>query len=170
MERAGNSGKFYLVWAWAINVVIIFGLCVWGRPLQHWVQEKIPLMWVGYAVTAVLAAAVLLLVLRQIRFKIRPGIILAGLVAAGILALTFDMKRPEEKLHLLLFGALGFISIRLFGLWKGLLICLALAGADELLQLYLPSRVGDFRDVGMNSVAGVAGAVVGGQWSVVSRQ
>jgi len=74
------------------------------------------------------------------------------------------MKRPEEKLHLLLFGALGFISIRVFGFWKGLGMCLAVAGLDELLQLYLPSRVGDFRDVGMNTISGVLGAVICWQW------
>ncbi|WP_161635193.1 VanZ family protein [Desulfovermiculus halophilus] len=155
---------------WATNVAVIFVLCIWGRPLQHLVQEMVPLAWVGYAVTAALAIAVLYLVLRRGRVRPRPGQIASAGLAAVVLVLTFDMKRPEEKLHLLLFGALGFISIRVFGFWKGLGMCLAVAGFDELLQLYLPSRVGDFRDVGMNAVSGILGAVIGWQWAGVGSR
>lgn len=152
------------VWAWIFNAGAIFVLCVWGRPLQQWVQEKLPLAGVGYAVTAVLAAAVLFIVIKQAKTRLQPGMIAAGLMAAALLGLTFDMKRPEEKVHLLLFGALGFISIRAFGFWRGLCICLALAGADELVQLLLPDRFGDFRDVGLNSAAAAAGGWLGRFW------
>ena len=38
-------------------------------------------------------------------------------------------------------------------------ICIIVSAADELLQYYLPDRVGDWFDVAMNALASVAAAI-----------
>lgn len=70
-------------------------------------------------------------------------------------------ERPEEKMHLLLFGAFGFLTLRLFGILRGVLICLTVAGIDELVQGIVPNRVADWHDVTLNSASALAGAVLG---------
>jgi len=153
--------KFPFSLLWMGNALVIFSLSITGRPLQYWIQEKIPLVWLGYVISAVLAVAVIFLIAKHLKFKMSPGILLTGILAVIILVLTFKMERPEEKVHLLLFGTLGFLSMRLFGFWKGLCLCLVIAGLDELLQLFLPSRVGDLQDIKLNSVAAVTGVLIG---------
>ncbi len=76
------------------------------------------------------------------------------------LYVIFPMSLPivEERLHFILFGAFGFVSLRLWRLLPGLLVCCLAAGGDELLQWFLPSRVGDWRDVGFNLLACLGGA------------
>jgi hypothetical protein len=91
---------------------------------------------------------------------------LAG-TALLVVVMTFNMNRPEEKLHLLLFGVWGFLTLRLFGLGYALLICLSVAGLDEGLQHLVPDRVADWRDVGMNAASAVAGVVLG--WAATFR-
>ena len=62
--------RYALLTAWLTNVILIFVLCIWGRPLQHWVQSLIPLTYVGYVVTAFLAIVVLILLVKQARIEI----------------------------------------------------------------------------------------------------
>lgn len=64
-----------------------------------------------------------------------------------------------ERLHFLVFGLFGFITLRLWSWRFGLLICLMVASLDELLQWWLPDRVGDWRDVFFNTVAVLTAAI-----------
>jgi hypothetical protein len=91
-------------------------------------------------------------------------VILIGLllfVAVAVIVLVLD--RPEERLHFVTFGFYGFFTAALFAA-RSLLLALVLvalfSGLDELYQWWLPDRVGDWRDVAMNMLAGSIGLVL----------
>lgn len=160
MMPAARFHQGYAV-AWAATLALIFAIAVFGRPLQHWVESFGALRETGFAILAVIGIGVAGWGIRHARHipPARAG--LAVVVAAALVAwgLTFD--RPEETMHLLLFGLLGALATLAFG-WGAAIPVVALsAGADELLQLYLPDRVGDWPDVRKNTLAGLAGCVLG---------
>ncbi len=87
------------------------------------------------------------------------------LIALLVLISLLFPGLPEEKLHFLTYGLLGWLlcwSMESdFPTPRTLLTALALAWSagtvDELIQWYLPSRIFDLRDIFFNGVAGTAG-------------
>jgi VanZ family protein len=67
------------------------------------------------------------------------------------------LPRSEERLHFFTFGLFGFLSKRLLPTWLAIVSIITWSGGDELFQAWLPDRVGDWRDVGMNVVASIIG-------------
>lgn len=152
------DGRFAL--AWAVMLLATFALAIFGRPLQHWLESLALLRWFG-AVLITLLAIVLLVWLARSALRLPKHRTALVTVAGGALlawGATFD--RPEETMHLLVFGLLGLLATRAFGLAAGLPVVAACAGADELLQLYLPSRVGDWPDFMTNTVSGAVGWLI----------
>lgn len=78
------------------------------------------------------------------------------------LTVAVPMLVPQSaaQVHLILFGTFGFLSVRRFGPAAGWALAVAVAGLDELLQLGLPYRVGDWWDVALNVGAALGGAVL----------
>lgn len=89
----------------------------------------------------------------------------------GVLAIGFfyasQIEIMEERLHLINFGLLGWLTIKDMGklrkgLWElglSLLFCLLVAVIDETFQWWLPYREGDIRDVlfaGIGSMWGMS--------------
>ncbi len=70
------------------------------------------------------------------------------------------LPQAEERLHLLLFGLFGYLSLGALGPARGALAVLLLALCDEALQGLLPYRVGDWWDVLTNLLSGAAGALL----------
>ena len=66
----------------------------------------------------------------------------------------------EERVHFIVFGLLGFFTLKLFPPALAYALCLLMAMADEGLQWFLPDRVGDLRDVAVNLVAAWAGVTL----------
>jgi VanZ family protein len=73
----------------------------------------------------------------------------------------------EERIHLIQFGLLGFSISRdnlENGGFKGYIYavfwCFIIATADEIFQYFLPSRIGDVRDVLFGFLGGLAGMVL----------
>lgn len=73
----------------------------------------------------------------------------------------FLLELPEERIHILLFSSLGFLlgvhSQRPALQW--ILLGLLVAVMDEGLQTLLPYRVGDLRDIIINSLSLLLGAL-----------
>lgn len=65
-----------------------------------------------------------------------------------------------ERMHFIVFGLFGFVSLQLWAKSPGLLVCLLVAVLDEVFQWWLPDRVGDLRDVLINVVAVYGGALL----------
>ncbi|MCI5145782.1 MAG: VanZ family protein, partial [Candidatus Electrothrix sp. AR3] len=97
---------------------------------------------------------------------LRVSLLLLLLIIAYFLSGT-----PEERLHFLTYGLLGWliswtleVSQRPFpqaAAWilPSVLVWLAGAG-DELIQWWLPMRVFDLRDIAFNGLAGMAGMAI----------
>lgn len=110
----------------------------------------------------ILAAAVLAAVL--LRGLPPRAVILSAvpLITAG--AVAWSMDRPEERVHFIEYGLLGLMLVKALGgrLAPGLVVVTAVGAGDELIQLFLPDRVGDVKDVLVNAGGGALGLLVGG--------
>ena len=87
----------------------------------------------------------------------------------GVLLVTIilNLDRPEERIHFVEYGLLGFLFVKAFSstyvrtfTFSALLVTL-IGSVDELIQWFLPNRVGDLRDVLMNAVGGLLGVWFG---------
>lgn len=141
---------------WFCALVSIPVLSIFGRKLQFWVADT-----VGYTVAAwVIGIALFMcvsLLLVYVSSKRMPVHSFHLVWFVGVfLILPFFLDRVEERLHFLTFGFYGALSMFLFKPKLAILLCLLLSGGDELLQLYLSDRVGDWRDVAMNALASLS--------------
>ena len=93
-----------------------------------------------------------------------------GVLITSLLAIALFMDGlPEERLHFLTYGLLGWLicwsveageSDSLWAKTGWLLPCLLVwlaGGIDELIQWWLPVRVFEVRDILINGVAGMLG-------------
>lgn len=146
--------------AWALTLLATLLLAVVGRPLQHWLESLALLRWFGVALVTVLAIVLLAWLGRSALRLPKHRVAVVAVAGAALLAWGATFDRPEETMHLLVFGLLGLLATRAFGLAAGIPVVIACAGADELLQLYLPSRVGDWPDFITNTISGVVGWLI----------
>ena len=82
------------------------------------------------------------------------------------LIIPYFMPIIEERVHFIVFGSFGFLSMLIFSPKTAIIICISYSVLDEGLQWYLPDRVGDWFDVGINMLASIAGAL----FSFISRR
>jgi len=87
----------------------------------------------------------------------RIGVAHAGWLVPAALAVMLAVQQTGGEVHLILFGSLGFLGALRFGPLPGLAACAAVAGLDELLQLGVPDRVAEWRDVGLDLLAAAVG-------------
>ena len=75
------------------------------------------------------------------------------------IGLIFMLEIPEERVHFLEYGVLGFFVLKATNEKIFItFIFVALVGAvDEFIQFLLPQRVGELRDVAMNIIGGALG-------------
>ena len=114
------------------------------------------------------ALAFLISLIRNRRGVIKITVIMAILIIG--LALTWQIKLPQERIHLLEYVVLGWFAARDFIRTAGkkkikavVLACLVsfIAGVlDEGFQAILPYRVFDLRDIGFNSLGGIWGVIL----------
>ena len=104
----------------------------------------------------------------QLRIRVpTPGTALAvGLLCATMVLLSRFLEIPEERIHLVEYAVLGALLVRSFQQLRvrrimpwTLLICMVVAGLDEGFQWILPWRVGDIRDVAIDTAGGLWGAI-----------
>lgn len=99
----------------------------------------------------------------------RLTLILVVLLLGGVVAMGYE--RPEERLHFLEYGILGYLVLKAtMNSWRlpvlSSFVLVSIIGiGDETIQRFLPNRVGDIRDVFMNSFGGLLGIGVRGLWN-----
>jgi VanZ family protein len=152
----------------ALYVAFIYLTLPVMRPLLDFLYASM-----GMAVMSVLVNSVLgLLAALVIFLAARKGVARFLLIAVPLivaLAFIYPMERPEERVHFLEYGLLGFMVFSAIGT-RPARIALALvfvlfAGAlDEFIQLLLPNRVGEIKDVALNFIGGGMGLWVGVFW------
>ncbi|WP_457643025.1 VanZ family protein [Persephonella sp.] len=92
-------------------------------------------------------------------------IILPFIVIVAVIFISLD--RPEERAHFIQYEILGIMAFKLFGVYsfKGLIMSVffvfIVGAVDELIQWFLPNRVGDVKDVLLNLIGGTLGICIG---------
>lgn len=145
---------------WFCILVTIPLLSVWGRPLQRYTSEKIS--QAQLAALFLFISIILLGLLGRMVYRQNLKRKMALTVGTLIVFIVIPLFLPTvvERLHFIVFGLFGFLSLRSWSLYRGITICLAVGFTDELLQWWLPDRVGDWRDIGFNWLASLAGCLL----------
>ncbi len=140
-------------YAWLLSLAVIPLLSIFGRRLQRLAQQYSDPAVLAWLIAVPTLILVLGFLARQIHSHgYRPLWHLIWVVPLfGLLPLT--LPAVEERLHFLVFGAFGLAAGRAFPFALAVALGVAAAGLDELLQWWLPDRVGDWRDVGFNLLA-----------------
>ena len=138
-------------------------------PLARTIQEFVASHWsrsvFGYSVILIVGGAFLALVYTLIfRLKIRSITNYFWLLLVAALYIYFTIKlwdAPEEAVHFLEYGLLGFLLFRALkfhtkdvGIYFIAFFIGCLVGIfDEILQWIVPLRIWDIRDVGLNALS-----------------
>lgn len=91
----------------------------------------------------------------------RLVLILVVMALGGGISMSVEV--PVERIHFLEYGILGYLVFKAtIDTWKlpfifSLLFVSVIGMGDEIIQWFLPSRVGDLMDVCMNSFGGLLG-------------
>lgn len=165
-----TSNKERRLWFWALAVTLaIYITASISQPLAGFLRER-GLLEISFTLGMILVIAA---VFTQ-RVKTRPGWGELGVwlgVAAVYLMLFVRMESPEERTHLIEYGVLAaFIYEALAERMRNgrrvpvppvlIVVVTALLGLlDEGIQVLIPNRVFDIRDVGFNALAGLIAVV-----------
>lgn len=159
--------KIFLPWLWV-------GVCSIGIfltiPIARWIQEFVSNKWgrelFAYFVLVVLAAGVITLLyflIFKLKIRTQSKYIWLFLIAAIYIYCTIKLwNSPEEAVHFLEYGLLGFFLFKALSLhikdksiyFTATLLALLVGTFDEIIQWIIPQRCWDFLDVGLNALSG----------------
>lgn len=144
---------------WLMVLISLPLLSYYGRPLQHWIISHNATQTLAWMISlSILGLIIVTLFWLTKNHHSIPYRHLLWLLAIFIV-LPLMLDRVEERFHFINFGLLGILSILVYRPVPALIICFMASGGDEILQYYLPDRVGDWRDVGFNILASFAAAI-----------
>jgi len=144
---------------WLVALTTIPILSIYGRPVQVFLKKNLSnnqlALVIGLLLLIISTKAIFWLIKRHSYHRIWH---LAWFVPLFLIAPYF-MPIIEERVHFIVFGSFGFLSMLVFSPKSAIVLCISISVMDEGLQWYLPDRVGDWYDVGINMLSSVAGAV-----------
>lgn len=151
---------------WLACAVFIITLSIYGRKLQRLIAERVDGIWIAVIVFCLLFFLLGFLYYKRKIYSISKPVLLFSfcLLTAGGAVVYYKYLLPVETLHFLVFSCYGWIAAAVFGPLYGAIAVLAMAVGDEVLQYYLPSRVGDLHDVLINSLSGFSGLLLRIRW------
>ena len=157
-EKKDSTKILLLIASWILLLICIPLLSIFGRNLQYWVADTIGYTTAAWIIGILIFVSIsaYLIWLNRNSYQIPWKHLIWFIPLFLILPLLLELV--EERLHFLTFGLYGAMSIMLFQPRLAFSICLVVSLGDEVLQYFLPDRVGDWKDVLMNSVASVAAA------------
>jgi len=151
---------------WLITVAGILLISVFGRKLQYLINERINSHLIAASVFLLLVCVLLLLWTKREKYQLSSKMIVIAsgmLVIAGI-SVFFNILYPIEAVHFLVFSWFGWISAVVLGPFHGAAAIFSIGVGDEILQHYLPNRVGDIHDVIINLLSGYTGLILRLRW------
>ncbi|MEW5900088.1 MAG: VanZ family protein [Acidobacteriota bacterium] len=161
-----NKTRKILAWLWvSLCILAIFLVVPLARVIQKFVSSHWGRSLFGYVVLAATTLAFCgLLYVLVFRLKIRTPSNYFWLTGVACLYVYFTLqlwRAPEEAVHFLEYGLLGYflfralsLSIRDKSIYPTAFLIGAMVGIfDEILQWVMPNRYWDFRDAGLNAIA-----------------
>mgnify|MGYP001179147475 CR=1 FL=1 len=161
-------GRERLSWLLAAAWTLIIYATI---PLARTIQEYVSAHWgrllfrdVVFSFVVLAAGGGALVVVRSVRSRSWSQYVWLAAVAAGYVFGTLQLwGSPEEALHFIEYGVLALLLFHAFSYRMRdplIYVAAALAGAilgsfDEIIQWLTPRRFFDFRDIGLNTTAGV---------------
>jgi hypothetical protein len=148
------SGIWLLI---ALYIAVIYLTLPLMRPVLNYLYSS-----VGKGTLGIASASIVLLSVK----RGLPRALLIGILLVIAALFIYGMDRPEERIHFLEYGVLGFMVLKGMKEHRHMIVLsfvfVALVGAvDELIQWLLPNRVGDLRDIAMNAAGGMLGIWTG---------
>ncbi len=89
------------------------------------------------------------------------------LISLPLLFIVVSLGKPAERIHVVEYSILGFLIFKGYGIGNsnGLIVSSVFVSVvglvDEVIQWILPNRVGDIKDVVINSISGILGVILG---------
>lgn len=161
-----SKKKIFLSWSLVfLCVLFIFLTIPIARTISNFVKANWNISLFGYSVLIVVFIAFLLsLYFLWFRLKIRTFSNYLWLAAVAFIYIYFTIKlwkRPEEAIHFLEYGLLGFLLFKAFRhhihdksvYFAAFLLGTMIGVFDEILQWMIPLRYWDLRDVGLNALS-----------------
>jgi VanZ family protein len=161
-----SQKKAFVAWLWVVFCTLsIFLVVPLARTIQKFVSARWGRAFFGYGVLAATAVAFCFVIyFLVLRLKVRSPSNYLWLAAVASLYVYFTLqlwRAPEEAIHFLEYGLLGFFLFRALSLTirdKSIFPTAFLVGSligifDEVLQWMMPGRYWDFRDAGLNALA-----------------
>lgn len=168
MKKLQDKKRFRIFFSWFLVFLCISAILL-IVPLARTIQSFVSTHWgrslFGYSVLfAAGGAFFFLFFFLYFRLKIRSYSNYIWLLIVTILYIYFTLKlwhAPEEAVHFLEYGLLGFFLFRALNfrikdksIYFMAFLCGALVGIfDEILQWTIPLRYWDIRDVGLNALS-----------------
>jgi len=162
------SREAFLSWLWVVlcSIAIFLTIPV-GRSIQVFVYKNFGRSLFGYSVLVSISIGFgILLYYLIFRLKIREPSNYIWLFVITVLYVFFTLKLwkiPEEAIHFLEYGLLGFFLFKALSLHikdksiyiTATLFALFIGTIDEIIQWIIPRRYWDFRDAGLNGLSGL---------------
>jgi len=137
-------------------------LSVFGRKIQVFLVALVHPFWIAAAVFLLLFAVFSYMCVNRSKSGVSYGVLIvfALLLVSGMIAVVLKYLLPVEAVHFLLFSLFGWLSCAVFGPLYGAVSVVSLSLGDEILQHFLPDRVGDLHDVIINLASGFTGLLI----------
>lgn len=147
---------------WLATVVVIVLLSVFGRDVQLFLITRIDSSYIAVTVFSILFCFLFTLWRERGKYHIKKRIFLIAtvLLMVGVGAIQLRYLMPAEALHFLVFSWLGWVSVTVFGPLYAFVAVVSVAVGDEILQYYLPDRIGDIHDIVINLLSGFIGILL----------
>lgn len=158
LEKYNRINSRIVFWCLVTVWIPVFSLC--GRELQHMIASDIDRDVLKWILSVMIVAVIGFWAVLLWQAKGGKGLIHLIWIIAIALAIMKTSSQIEEWVHFSLFGIFGLITLLTYKWHWGLMLCLLVGAGDELFQWWLPDRVGDIYDVGMNLLACLCGGVV----------
>ena len=158
MSSLKPKSQYTFTLLWALSASLIPLMSIFGRNWQTHTATLFSADQIGWIILGLLMAGVgaalgyhLRTIGQQLWWHL-PWLVVVFIVIPASLSI------PVERLHFVTFGIYGYLSMKMFPRMVAIIACISLSVGDEWLQWWLPNRVGEWRDVGLNALACCGGA------------
>jgi hypothetical protein len=148
----------------------IIGSAIFANQVWDFLAKAMGQQNIRITVSALFIASALFVLILEIRSGFKRWKVIFSLAVVTV-AILFAWNLPffVERIHVMQYGLMGWLVARDLGkndkslarlFFRAILIVLLIASLDEILQKFLPYRVGDIRDVITDAVGGIFGIVL----------